>query len=168
MLHFIESLLLLLSSMFFWVTHFLILKFSLEVSRNKLNFYNAYFQLLRIFLWKLISISCMHLINICVWLLLWCWKFQCLLFVLKRSYICYYVLCITVPLSNKLHYLYCSIWWNFVTNLKMLHVCSVITDVSDIFFMHYCFIKVIIYNHFNTFSSYLIFSLFFVKIVNLF
>ena len=26
-------------------------------------------------------------------------KFQCLLFVLKRSYICYYVICMTVPLS---------------------------------------------------------------------
>ena len=25
-------------------------------------------------------------------------KFQCLLFVLKRSYICYYIICITVPL----------------------------------------------------------------------
>ena len=29
-------------------------------------------------------------------------KFQCLLFVLKRSYICYYVICMTVPL-NKIH-----------------------------------------------------------------
>ena len=26
-------------------------------------------------------------------------KFQCLLFVLKRSYICYYVICMTVPLK---------------------------------------------------------------------
>ena len=28
-------------------------------------------------------------------------KFQCLSFVLKRSYICYYVICMTVPLSNN-------------------------------------------------------------------
>ena len=28
-------------------------------------------------------------------------KFQCLLFVLKRSYICYYIICMTVPLSFK-------------------------------------------------------------------
>ena len=27
-------------------------------------------------------------------------KFQCLLFVLKRSYICYYVICMTVPLNT--------------------------------------------------------------------
>ena len=28
-------------------------------------------------------------------------KFQCLLFVLKQSYICYYVFCMTVPLKSK-------------------------------------------------------------------
>ena len=27
-------------------------------------------------------------------------KFQCLLFVLKRSYICYYIICMTVPLID--------------------------------------------------------------------
>ena len=27
-------------------------------------------------------------------------KFQCLLFVLKRSYICYYIICMTVPLEE--------------------------------------------------------------------
>ena len=27
-------------------------------------------------------------------------KFQCLLFVLKRSYIGYYIICMTVPLNN--------------------------------------------------------------------
>ena len=27
-------------------------------------------------------------------------KFQCLLFVLKRSYICYYIICMTVPLRT--------------------------------------------------------------------
>ena len=26
-------------------------------------------------------------------------KFQCLLFVLKQSYICYYIICMTVPLN---------------------------------------------------------------------
>ena len=29
-------------------------------------------------------------------------KFQCLLFVLKRSNICYYIICITVHLTKKL------------------------------------------------------------------
>ena len=29
---------------------------------------------------------------------LWMRKFQCLLFVLKWSYICYYIICMTVPL----------------------------------------------------------------------
>ena len=29
-------------------------------------------------------------------------KFQCLLFVLKRSYMCYYIICITVPLLKKI------------------------------------------------------------------
>ena len=29
---------------------------------------------------------------------LWMLKFQCLFFVLKQSYICYYVICMTVPL----------------------------------------------------------------------
>ena len=28
-------------------------------------------------------------------------KFKCLLFVLKRSYIYYYVICMTVPLKNR-------------------------------------------------------------------
>ena len=28
-------------------------------------------------------------------------KFQCLLFVLKRSYICYYIICMTVPLRSE-------------------------------------------------------------------
>ena len=28
-------------------------------------------------------------------------KFQCLLFMLKRSYICYYIICMTVPLISK-------------------------------------------------------------------
>ena len=28
-------------------------------------------------------------------------KYQCLLFVLKQSYICYYIICITVPLSIR-------------------------------------------------------------------
>ena len=27
------------------------------------------------------------------------WKLQCLLFVLKRSYFCYYIICMTVPLK---------------------------------------------------------------------
>ena len=27
--------------------------------------------------------------------------FQCLLFVLKRSYICYYIICMTVPLKQN-------------------------------------------------------------------
>ena len=27
-------------------------------------------------------------------------KIQCLLFVLKRSYICYYIFCMTVPLTD--------------------------------------------------------------------
>ena len=27
-------------------------------------------------------------------------KFQCLLFVLKRFYICYYIICMTVPLKH--------------------------------------------------------------------
>ena len=29
---------------------------------------------------------------------LWMWKLQCLLFVFKRSYICYCIICMTVPL----------------------------------------------------------------------
>ena len=28
-------------------------------------------------------------------------QFQCLLFVLKQSYICYYIICMTVPLIEK-------------------------------------------------------------------
>ena len=32
-------------------------------------------------------------------------KFQSLLFVLKQSYICYYIICMTVPLTS-LYYLY--------------------------------------------------------------
>ena len=29
-------------------------------------------------------------------------KFQCLLFLLKQKYICYYIICMTVPLSKTL------------------------------------------------------------------
>ena len=28
-------------------------------------------------------------------------KFKCLLFVLKQSYICYYIICMTVPLRQR-------------------------------------------------------------------
>ena len=38
---------------------------------------------------------------------LWMRIFQCLLFVLKRSYICYYIICMTVPL-NKNNVIDCS------------------------------------------------------------
>ena len=34
---------------------------------------------------------------------LWMWKFQCVLFVLKRLYICYYIICMTVPLRQSLN-----------------------------------------------------------------
>ena len=35
---------------------------------------------------------------------LWMRKFRCLLFVLKQSYICYYIICIVVPLKNRLRH----------------------------------------------------------------
>ena len=35
-------------------------------------------------------------------------KFECLLFVLKRSYICYYMICMTVPLIRKFEMLYAT------------------------------------------------------------
>ena len=34
---------------------------------------------------------------------IWKRKFQCLLFMLKRSYICYYIICMTVPLKIFIH-----------------------------------------------------------------
>ena len=34
---------------------------------------------------------------------LWMWKFQCVLFVLQRLYICYYIICMTVPLRQSLN-----------------------------------------------------------------
>ena len=35
------------------------------------------------------------------------WKCQCLLFVLKQSFICDYIICMTVPLNkNALHQIY--------------------------------------------------------------
>ena len=39
------------------------------------------------------------------------WKFQCLLSVLTRSNICYYIICITVPLSTLYRLLYLQ-WSN--------------------------------------------------------
>ena len=46
--------------------------------------------------------------------------FQCLIFVLKRSYICYYIICVTVPLIAKM-------WFNesdipFATHVYKLAV----------------------------------------------
>ena len=35
-------------------------------------------------------------------------KFQCLLFVLKRSYICYYIICTGVPLRHWLRTPFCE------------------------------------------------------------
>ena len=47
-------------------------------------------------------------------------KFQFLLFVLYRSYICYYIICMNVPLSpfsfNWRCILYNSIEWNYSKN----------------------------------------------------
>ena len=48
---------------------------------------------------------------------LWMWKFQCLLFVMKQSYICYYVNCITVPRS---WFTLASFSESFITGLRQL------------------------------------------------
>ena len=44
-------------------------------------------------------------------------KFQCLLFVLKRSYICYYKICMTVPLNVAKYMMRWAIWYHLY-NLK--------------------------------------------------
>ena len=51
-------------------------------------------------------------------------KFQCSLFVLKRSYICYYLICMTVPLiknlANKKDFLAALFPPNSLISLKQL------------------------------------------------
>ena len=50
-------------------------------------------------------------------------KFQGFLFVLKRSYICYYIICMTVPLNRKKST--CDTWKNAVYFIsKALFVCE--------------------------------------------
>ena len=54
---------------------------------------------------------------------LWMWKFQYLLFVLKRSYICHYVVCMTVPLNIQVYeYMACCIYWKEIYfSLDVIH-----------------------------------------------
>ena len=40
-------------------------------------------------------------------------KFQCLLFVLKRSYICYYIICMNLPLMEN--FIFCAVFFLNVT-----------------------------------------------------
>ena len=56
-------------------------------------------------------------------------KFQCLLFVLKRSYICYYIICMTVPLSKQSDAVKNAAKKN-VYNAKMKNVEDKIPDIN--------------------------------------
>ena len=48
-------------------------------------------------------------------------KFQCLLFVLKRTYISYYIICMTVPLIiQSLNCLFCK-YACIISKKKLLH-----------------------------------------------
>ena len=48
-------------------------------------------------------------------------KFQCLLFMLKRSYICYYIICMTLLLNLMTIKLYCILDHIFSIFLQSLH-----------------------------------------------
>ena len=56
-------------------------------------------------------------------------KFQCSLFVLKRSYICYYIICMTVPLSKQSDAVKNAAKKN-VYNAKMKNVEDKIPDIN--------------------------------------
>ena len=55
-------------------------------------------------------------------------KFQCLLFVLKRSYICYYMICMTVPLIKS------SVIFMISTKPFVIEECTLIFLVIFIYF----------------------------------
>ena len=56
-------------------------------------------------------------------------KFQCSLFVLKRSYICYYIICMTVPLSKESDEVK-NVAKKNVYNAKMKNVEDKIPDIN--------------------------------------